>query len=605
MDKFEVLAQYFGHSAFREGQAELIDAVLAGRDVLGIMPTGAGKSMCYQVPALLLSGLTLVISPLISLMKDQVDALEQAGVPAACLHSGLSPEEYSAAFRRAAQGQCKLLYVAPERLLTEEFLIFASRTEIAMLTVDEAHCVSQWGQDFRPSYLKILAFLERLDRRPVLSAFTATATATVRDDIQRLLELRDPLVVTTGFNRPNLYFGVEQPKDKFRALLAFLYENQGKSGIVYCATRKNVEEICAKLRERGYAAARYHAGLSDEERRAGQEDFLYDRVQVMVATNAFGMGIDKSNVSFVVHYNMPKNLESYYQEAGRAGRDGEPAQCLILYGKQDVRTNQFLIQNGDPNEALSDEQREAVRKQELERLRAMTYYCTGRRCLRAELLRYFGEKPAGYCGNCSCCCGNYETVDITLPAQKIVSCVYRLLQRNLRLGKVAIVEILHGSKTERISRLQLDTLSTYGLLSDMPTERIREILEHLIREEVLMLTDTEYPTVEFTMTSAALLRDRPPMTMQLPKEEKPVQPKVKIGDETVNPLLFEALKSLRTKIAAEERVPAYVVFADAALRDMCGKMPRDDEAFLHVAGVGARKAEKYGARFLGVIAQYA
>ena len=404
MDKYEALRQVFGHSAFRPGQEALIDAISQGRDALGIMPTGAGKSACFQIPALTREGVTLVISPLISLMKDQVAALKQAGVPAAYINSALTPGQCSLALQRAAQGQYKIIYVAPERLLTAGFQRFVRLCPPALIAVDEAHCVSHWGQDFRPSYLGIPQFIDTLDKRPPLCAFTATATRQVRDDIVRLLRLDDPLIRVTGFDRPGLRFLLYKPKDKDDALLSLLRERPGASGIVYCATRKAVDEVCSLLRRCGYAAARYHAGMPDEDRRDAQDDFQFDRAQLMVATNAFGMGIDKSNVQFVIHYNMPRNLESYYQEAGRAGRDGAPADCILLYAKKDAALARWMIDHGDENPEMTLEERERLKALEHERLKQMTFYAAGKRCLRQSLLKYFGEADApAYCGNCSVC----------------------------------------------------------------------------------------------------------------------------------------------------------------------------------------------------------
>lgn len=405
MDKLETLKHYFGHDGFRTGQETLVDALLSGRDVVGIMPTGAGKSMCYQIPALMLPGVTLVISPLISLMKDQVAALKSAGVPAAFLNSSLTPRQLDLATERAMQGQYKIIYVAPERLETYSFMEFARMTSISLIAVDEAHCVSQWGQDFRPNYLRIANFVNSLPVRPVVGAFTATATERVRDDIVRMLDLRDPVSTTTGFDRPNLYFEVVQPKSKYAALRAILHEKAGLSGIVYCATRKNVEEVTDKLTLDGFSVGRYHAGLSDDERRISQEDFQYDRVQIMVATNAFGMGIDKSNVSFVIHYNMPKSMEAYYQEAGRAGRDGEDADCVLLYSGQDIFTAKWMINHSEPNAEMTAQAQEMVRKQDLHRLDQMIDYSTSKLCLRASILRYFGQDSVLSCGNCSVCTG--------------------------------------------------------------------------------------------------------------------------------------------------------------------------------------------------------
>lgn len=403
MNKQKALKQYFGHSSFREGQETLIDSVMSGRDVLGIMPTGAGKSICYQLPAVLLDGITVVVSPLISLMKDQVNTLNQMGIPSAYLNSSLTERQFALALSRAYNGAYKIIYVAPERLETTGFINLANNVKISLLTVDEAHCISQWGQDFRPSYLKIKEFIRNLSYRPVLGAFTATATDKVKRDIEEILELSNPTVVTTGFDRENLYFGVEHPKDKDTALYRILKKNGTKSGIVYCTSRKTVEEVCCKLINIGIKATRYHAGLETEEKLKNQEDFLYDRKNVMVVTNAFGMGIDKSNVSFVIHYNMPKDIESYYQEAGRAGRDGEEAQCILLYSKRDVRTVQWFIDNPEPNEMITDKMREEIKKRDEERLKQMTFYSTTRKCLRRFILDYFGDTRKCECNNCSSC----------------------------------------------------------------------------------------------------------------------------------------------------------------------------------------------------------
>jgi len=408
MDKYEVLRHYFGHDSFRPGQETMVDALLAGRDALGVMPTGAGKSMCYQVPAMMLEGITLVISPLISLMADQVAALKAAGVPAAYLNSALTSRQMDIALERAYQGAYRIIYVAPERLETASFLRFAQSVKIALIAVDEAHCVSQWGQDFRPVYLRIADFVAQLPVRPVMGAFTATATQRVREDIIRHLQLVNPATVTTGFDRPNLYFEVvrcTEGRNRDRALLDVLRGKEGQSGIVYCATRKAVEEICDRLNLAGYSASRYHAGLTDEERRQNQEDFQYDRVQVMVATNAFGMGIDKSNVRFVIHYNMPRSMEAYYQEAGRAGRDGEPSECILLYSGQDIFTAKWMIEHNPPNEALSAAEQANVRHLDMNRLNSMIDYCTKDMCLRTAILRYFGEKPGEACGDCGHCTG--------------------------------------------------------------------------------------------------------------------------------------------------------------------------------------------------------
>ncbi len=608
LNKYDILREFFGHEKFRNGQEEIIDSILNGRDALGIMPTGAGKSLCYQIPAMLLDGMTIVISPLISLMKDQVSSLTESGINAACINSSLGIQEYHEFFRRANNNEYKIIYAAPERLDTEEFLNFAENVKISMITVDEAHCVSQWGQDFRPSYLRIVEFIEKLSYRPIISAFTATATKSVKNDIAKILKLSDPFTLTTGFDRKNLYFGVIKPNNKYIKLTELLKKYGDKSGIVYCLSRKGVEEVCEKLNEDGFSATRYHAGLSQEERNKNQEDFIYDRKQIMVATNAFGMGIDKSNVGFVIHYNMPKNIESYYQEAGRAGRDGEPADCILLYNGQDVRTNQFLIDNNrDLNTELSAEQLEEIRLKDMERLKFMTYYCTTSDCLRSFMLRYFGENSYGQCGNCSCCTGEFELTDITIDAQKIISCVYRVHQKGRDYGKSMIADILKGSKNEKLLSLGLDTLSTYGIMSDTLIRVIRSEIDWLIQNEYLLLTDSEYPVLRLSAKSADVLKGKTKLEMKipktLPKKEKNSQKEAE-NQYYAESGLFQKLRELRSDIAAEESVPAYIVFSDAALRDMCRKLPVDINGFYEVSGVGTRKAEKYGKRFCSLIADY-
>lgn len=402
-NKYELLKEYFGYDTYRKGQEEVIDGILSGRDVLGIMPTGAGKSVCYQIPALMFSGITIVISPLISLMQDQVASLNQAGIHAAYLNSSLTYRQYLTALKYARSGRYKIIYVAPERLETTEFLAFAMYADISMVCVDEAHCVSQWGQDFRPSYLRIIEFIAQLEKRPVVSAFTATATCDVRDDIIRILQLKDPMILTTGFDRSNLFFQTERPKDKFEALKRHMRAFEGQSGVIYCLTRKTVEEVCEKLIREGYPATRYHAGLTPEERKENQEAFIYDTKPIMVATNAFGMGIDKSNVRYVIHYNMPKNMEGYYQEAGRAGRDGEPSKCILLYSPQDIAVNRYFIENNNRNEELTQDEQEFIRKLDEKRLQQMSMYCVTHKCLRTYILNYFGERGPANCGGCSNC----------------------------------------------------------------------------------------------------------------------------------------------------------------------------------------------------------
>lgn len=606
----DILKQYFGYDSFRPGQDKLVQSILSGRDTLGIMPTGAGKSICYQVPALLLPGLTLVISPLISLMKDQVGALNEAGVPAACVNSAMSAESMRDVLGYAAQSGYKLLYVAPERLTAPAFLSFAQRVPVSMVTVDEAHCISQWGQDFRPSYLKILDFLAALPARPLVSAFTATATEAVRDDIVRALGLRDPFALTTGFDRPNLYFAVERPPSKPNALLRLLAARTGKSGIVYCATRKTVDDVCDMLLAKGLPATRYHAGLCAEERQRNQEDFLYDVKPIMVATNAFGMGIDKSNVSFVIHYNMPKNMESYYQEAGRAGRDGEPADCILLYSGQDVHTAEFLI--GHSHEAgdssVDPETRQALIERDRDRLRQMTFYATTDECLRRYILRYFGEQAPVSCGHCGNCDTVFEQVDATVDAQKILSCVYRMAERGLHFGRGMAAAVLVGSQSEQIKKFRLDTLSTYGIMRGTSMARVRQLTDALIERGCLKADPDRYNALFLTASGNALMRGRDTFALRLPREKKP---ETKATHRRAVPLeadvdesLFERLRTLRAALAQKAHVPPYVIFSNATLADMAARQPITEFELLTVRGVGEAKARRYGDAFLDAIKDY-
>ncbi|MBQ6555558.1 MAG: DNA helicase RecQ [Firmicutes bacterium] len=601
MNKTEILKEYFGHSSFRDGQGELADGILSGRDVLGVMPTGAGKSVCYQVPALLFDGMTIVVSPLISLMKDQVSALRQAGVQAGYINSSLDAEQSRAVYRAAYAGGIKILYAAPERLATEGFINLCSQVKISLVAVDEAHCISQWGQDFRPSYLKIADFIDSLPERPVTAAFTATATEEVREDIKKLLRLKSPIEVTKGFDRKNLYFAVYKPKSKYDLLVKLLDKAPDKCTIIYCLTRKTVEDVCRKLCKNGFSATRYHAGLSDAERRKNQDDFIFDRKNIMVATNAFGMGIDKSNVGLVVHYNMPKNMESYYQEAGRAGRDGSDAECVLLYSGQDVRTNRFLIENSDENPELTREQRREVRKKDEERLDRMTAYCLYTHCFRRYILGYFGDTAPENCGNCSNCLSDFETVDMTIEAQKILSCVYRLKQRNIPFGKTMLTEVLRGSKTQRLAKYDFSDLSTYGIMSDSSEEAVGDMIDSLIGRGFLK-QGGEYSLIDTTPESPALVRGK--IKYMLKKRIKKAAPKPKANVYDIDYNLFSQLKTLRSEIAKRERVAAYIVFSDAALRDMCRKLPSTTEEFLEVAGVGRLKAKKYGDEFCACIKEY-
>ena len=605
MDKRELLQRVFGYNEFRPGQEALIDGVLSGRDVFGIMPTGGGKSMCYQIPALLLPGLTFVISPLISLMRDQVMALKAAGVPAAYINSTLNAAQVQAVYRNLLAGRYKIVYIAPERLDYAGFGNVAARMNISFIAVDEAHCISQWGQDFRPSYLRILNFIGSLPRRPAVGAFTATATKQVREDVERILQLRDPVRTVTGFDRPNLYFEVIHPEFKDRELKRILAGKRGKSGIIYCSTRKKVETVCENLQDLGYAATRYHAGLEKEERTKNQEDFLYDRKTIMVATNAFGMGIDKSNVSFVIHYNMPKSIEAYYQEAGRAGRDGAEADCILLYNTSDVNTARFLINNGSENEEMDLAQLEVVRKQDLARLEAMVGYCKTKTCLRGYILEYFGQKHPEICGNCSSCKGSFEEVDITREAQMILSCVKRIEDKlGYNVGVNMIGNVLRGSKNKRILELGLDALTTYGLLKNRTRSDIHAMIDYLEAEGYL-LSEQEYQTLQLTPSAGQVLYHGKTVRMKVEIESEEITPAAsatKLAGEDTD--LFDVLKELRAKLAKEAGVPAYVVFSNATLTDMAKKRPKTMSEFKKVSGVGELKAAWYGTAFLKRIQQF-
>ena len=599
-DKYSVLKDVFGYETWRHGQEDVIDALLGGRDVLTVMPTGAGKSLCYQIPALLLPGISIIVSPLISLMKDQVQALRESDVAAAFINSSLSYDEYSQTMRRAREGGYKMIYIAPERLSREGGLSsLLDGLEVSLIVIDEAHCVSQWGHDFRTSYMQIAPFIKSLPRRPVVATFTATATERVRADIESAIELKNPFCITTGFDRPNLYFAVEKPENKMRSLKKHLSRLKTGSGIVYCSTRRHVDDVCGELAAEGFAATRYHAGLDPEERRQNQEDFIYDKKTIMVATNAFGMGIDKSNVSFVIHYNMPKNVESYYQEAGRAGRDGSNAECIMFYNYEDVKTNEFLIEKSAEESGFSEQ-----KEYNLELLKQMTFYATSTDCLRERLLAYFGEKPPNYCGACSNCMTQFESVDITVDAQKIISCVYRLKQRGRRFGKMIIIQILRGSRNAKILNEKLDSLSVWGIMKDSSERAIRGVIDFLVLNGYLALTGGDFPSLVETEKSGEIIFDKKPLDMMLPKEEAASKAIPAGGAPAEAADLFAKLKTLRSALAAEARVPAYIIFADATLNAMCRKLPQTNAAFLEVPGVGAAKAEKYGQAFTRVIREY-
>ena len=602
----EALKRYFGYDSFRPGQEEIVSALLAGRDALAIMPTGAGKSLCYQVPALLLPGLTLVISPLISLMQDQVKGLNAAGIHAAFINSSLTETQIARALDLAAEGSYKLVYVAPERLESPVFRSFAAGADISMVTVDEAHCISQWGQDFRPSYLKILDFIDSLPRRPIVSAFTATATREVKDDIVCTLRLHDPKVLVTGFDRPNLYFQVERTRRKDDFVIQYLRDHPGESGIIYCATRKNVDKLQELLTEYGFAATKYHAGLSAEARRKNQNDFIYDTAPVIVATNAFGMGIDKSNVRFVLHYNMPQSMENYYQEAGRAGRDGLPSQCVLLFSAQDVIINKFLLDKKDFAE-MDDEEADLLRQRDLQRLQTMERYCQTTECLRNYILAYFGEHPTAPCGNCGSCNSDFDEVDMTDAAKWMINCVAEL---HGRYGKAILFGTLQGANRARLRELGAERFKSYGRIKDTPRETLERLLAQLLEDGYLVQSDDQYAVLH--IGDIAPLKAGGQVLVKLPPQREPEKarapkPKRRSPMDALTSAgleLFNQLRQLRFDTAQREGLPPYVVFGDKSLVDMCLRAPRRAEDMLGLYGMGERKYEKYGAAFFAVIDAY-
>ena len=597
----DVLKNVFGYSSFRRGQEEVVKKIMDGGDVLAVMPTGAGKSLCYQIPAILGSGVSIVVSPLISLMKDQVDALVQSGVKAASINSSMEWEEVSPLFGAARRGEIKLLYVAPERLESEGFREFLRSLEISLVTVDEAHCVSQWGHDFRPAYLNIAPTIASFKKRPTVAAFTATATPEVREDIAKQLALADPFVIVTGFDRENLFFQVEHPQDKTEFLLDYVKKYPDVSGIVYCSTRKTVEKICAKLRGEGVKAVRYHAGLSDLERRRNQEAFIYDRAPVIVATNAFGMGIDKSNVRWVVHYNMPQNMDAYYQEAGRAGRDGLPAECVLLFGPADIMTARFFI---------SQSEDQATKQSAYKKLQAMVDYCHTVGCLRSFILSYFGEKDAPKsCSACGNCASPAERADVTVEAQKILSCVYRMAEKSGggKYGSGLLADVLRGSRKAQVASLGFDDISTWGLLKKYSADEVREMINFLVAEGYLSVAEGEFPVLSLADRAYSFLRSGSRLMMRKPEEHE--QKKERLSKrrksmETANEELFASLRELRRSIADEDGVPPYVVFSDKTLAAICELLPENDEEFLEVPGVGATKLERYGEQFLAAVNEW-
>ena len=602
----EALKAVFGYDSFRQGQESVINAVLDGRDILAVMPTGAGKSLCYQVPAMLLSGITLVISPLISLMQDQVKALNEAGVDAAFINSFLSEKEMHDTFKNASKGQYKIIYVAPERLMSEGFVRLAKGVEISMITVDEAHCISQWGQDFRPSYMDIAEFVNVLDKRPIISAFTATATQNVREDIICSLGLTNPYFLVTGFDRENLFFQVDKPQSKDRFILDYLDRHKGESGIIYCATRKNVDSLYTLLKKQNISVAKYHAGMSIEERKQMQDDFVFDYTSIVIATNAFGMGIDKSNVRFVIHYNMPSSMENYYQEAGRAGRDGLNSECILLFSHQDIIINRFLLEHKDfsdidPTDAMT------IRERDIKRLQIMEGYCYTTECLRNYILKYFGEDPQKPCDDCGNCLRQFETLDMTDEAKKIINCIY---ESRGRYGKNIIMDTVLGAKTARLEEIGASEYKSYGVLESSNKNLLRRLIEELLLEGYIQTG--EYQVLKLGDISKLKLKDTK-VLVKITDEDKAtnrrLKPKKNIkGMDSLTSSgfkLFDKLKELRLEIAREEKMPPYIVFNDKTLIDMCAKMPTKKSDMLNVSGVGENKYGKYGERFIAVIKEYA
>ncbi|MCM3329756.1 DNA helicase RecQ [Bacillus cereus] len=579
----ELLASYFGYSSFRRGQDETIKNVLDGKDTVCIMPTGGGKSICYQIPALVFEGTTLVISPLISLMKDQVDTLVQNGISATYINSSISIAEANQRIQLAKQGHYKLLYVAPERLDSMEFVDQLIDMKIPMIAIDEAHCISQWGHDFRPSYLHIHRILDYLPEKPLVLALTATATPQVRDDICNTLEINKENTIMTTFERENLSFSVIKGQDRNAYLADYIRQNQKESGIIYAATRKVVDQLYQDLMKAGVSVSKYHAGMSDSDRNEQQELFLRDEVSVMVATSAFGMGIDKSNIRYVIHYQLPKNMESYYQEAGRAGRDGLDSTCILLYSSQDVQVQRFLIDQSTGESRFSNE---------LEKLQNMTDYCHTEQCLQSFILQYFGEEPKEDCGRCGNCTDNRESIDVTRESQMVLSCMIRT---NQRFGKQMIAQVLTGSKNKKVIEFNFHTLPTYGLLSNRSIKEVSEFIEFLISDELIAVEHGTYPTLKVTGKGKEVL---------LGKENVLRKERVETRQIVQDHPLFEVLREVRKEIAQGEGVPPFVIFSDQTLKDMCVKMPQSDSELLTVKGIGEHKLVKYGSHFLQAVQHF-
>lgn len=578
----QLLQSVYGYTNFREGQQSIISDILQKQDTVGIMPTGGGKSICYQIPALVLPGTTIVVSPLISLMKDQVDALNSLGVSATYINSSLSQAETDERLRLAARGEYKLLYVAPERLDSPRFQSLTYTTQVPLVAIDEAHCLSQWGHDFRPSYLSIVPFLKQIPDRPVVAAFTATATEEVTQDIIRLLNMDRAQLHITGFNRENLSLSVLRGVNKTEFVLNHIRNHPGQAGIVYASTRKEVDALCTLLENKGVPAGRYHAGMSDEERMNSQEAFLYDDIRVMVATNAFGMGIDKSNVRYVIHYNMPKNMEAYYQEAGRAGRDGEPGECVLLFSPQDIQTQKFLIE-----QSVSDAERKV---NDYKKLQTMIDYCYTQQCLRRYILAYFGEETdRPTCDNCSSCKDEGELTDITLEASKIFSCIWRMKER---FGVTLVAQVLKGSRNKRVTQFGLERLPTYGIMNRMTEKAISDLIHILIAERYLALSEGQYPVVRLLPKAAEVLKGKEQVLHKVRKAAEAI---------TESGPVFEKLREMRKQLADQEGVPPYIIFADSTLHEMARDLPVDEAGMRGVKGVGEAKYQKYGESFLQLI----
>lgn len=607
MNAVQILKTYFGYDSFRKGQEDIIHSILSGRDVMAVMPTGAGKSICYQVPALLLPGITLVISPLISLMQDQVKSLNEAGIHAAFINSSLTETQISKALSLALKGTYKIVYVAPERLESSKFTEFALNGEISMVTIDEAHCISQWGQDFRPSYLKIVDFIERLPKRPIVSAFTATATKEVKTDITCILKLVNPKVVVTGFDRENLYYRVEQlsarQKDAF--VEDYVRNHSDESGIIYCATRKNVDTLYENLLKQGVPVTCYHAGMNNETRKRNQNDFIYDRAPVMLATNAFGMGIDKSNVRYVIHYNMPQSMENYYQEAGRAGRDGENAQCILLFSPQDVMINKFLLDKKE-FEGTEIEDIELMKQRDAHRLRVMEGYCKSTSCLRRYILEYFGEKVSGPCDNCGNCHGEYAEVDMTADAKWVINCI---AETRGRYGQSIVTGTLLGANRARLREVGATEYQSYGALAHRSEREVRLLIDRMLLEEYIIQTDGEYSVLRMGDITG-LKNEDTRVVVRMPEERKEAAGTKGGRKRSTDALtsagykLFEKLRQLRLVIAREEAMPPYIIFSDKTLIDMCARLPKNRQEMLAVSGVGENKFNKYGQRFIDEIAEF-